>query len=891
MSSEGDRNLLFGILALQLDFVSREKLIAACSAWMKDKSHDLPAILVQQGAMDSGLCDLVQELVTRHLQLHHDDPLDSLAALELPDSICEDLIAITDPGRTGTLTMSRVEGGQDDETSTAWAVGETTSTGQRYQVLRFHRRGGLGEVFVAYDRELNREVALKEIQRRFAQCPISQSRFTLEAEVTGGLEHPGIVPVYGLGYYDDGRPYYAMRFIRGENLKTAIAQFYERSATRSPSDKAIEFRSFLQRLLDVCRAIEYAHSRKVLHRDIKPGNIMLGKYGETLVVDWGLASVSELEHQSPRAVEEGPLVPRLSDSGADRTTMGKALGTPAYMSPEQAAGRWDEIGPATDVYGLGATLYVILTGQAPFEGEHTSILEAVCQGEFPPPRRVRPQVPRALEAICLKAMAKRPDQRYASARELAADLERYLADEPVRAYPEPWMQRARRWTRRHRLAVSSVAVLLATSFLALAVGYGLVRHQRDLARQNAAMTREVIDQFLIRIGDDRWSRVPQFEPVRIEMVDRAVALYDQLLKQEPRDASLRSEAAMSLRRAANLYRMINRFDQADALYARSANLLEELVREHPRHQHYRMQWAELRCDQTEAMLRAFGPAAAEPICRKTREIAIAIRQDFPQSGAAQLIEARIQLTHADILYRLGQAMEAIDLAQAAAATFGEMSARWPQDWRFGMSATIANRNLAGIARETGRYELAKTALQRASRLARRTWELDPNDPNLQYNLAAVLAEQGRLSLATGEGLEQAQADFDQAIEMLEALGQQAPDTATYLRGMIEARMARGALHLTNDELSAASEDAQGARKLAEAFQQQSENAADSHQLLGLAWLLEGKVQQKLGRLPQARDSLSHSQDWIDRAQTINPQGPPRVLEAAAELENLRQILD
>ncbi len=891
MSNEGDRNLLFGILALQLDFVSREQLIAACSAWVKDKSHNLPAILVQQEVLDSALCDLVQELVTRHLQLHHDDPQESLAALDVSDSVREDLIAITDPGRTGTLTMSHALVEKDDDATATWTVGAATSTSQRYQVLRFHRRGGLGEVFVAYDRELNREVALKEIQRRFGHCPISQDRFTLEAEVTGGLEHPGIVPVYGLGHDDDGRPYYAMRFIRGENLKTAIARFYQQSGSQSPSDTAIEFRDFLRRLLDVCRAIEYAHSRKVLHRDIKPGNIMLGKYGETLVVDWGLARASGLEKKTPHAVDEGPLVPRLSDSGADRTTMGKAMGTPAYMSPEQAAGRWDELGPATDVYGLGATLYVILTGQAPFEGDHTSILTAVGQGEFPPPRRIRPQVPRALEAICLQAMARDPDQRYASAAELAADLERYLADQPVRAYPEPWMQRARRWTRRHRLAVSSVAVLLATSFLALAVGYGLVRHQRDLARENAAMTREVIDQFLIRIGDDRWSRVPQFEPLRIEMVDQAVALYDRLLTQQPRDVSLRSEAAMSLRRAANLYRMINRFDQAHALYARSAALLEGLVQEYPRDQQYRMQWAELRCDQTESMLRALGPAAAEPDCRETREIAAGIRRDFPDSAAARSIEARIQLTHADILYRLGQPTEAIDLAQAAAATFDEMSALWPQDWRFGMSATIANRNLASMARETDRLPLATTSLQRASNLARTLFQLDPEDLNLQYNLAAVLVEQGRLLQATGEHLEQAHADSDRAVEMLQVLVGQAPDTATYTRGLIEARMERGTLRLLQGEFSAAFEDAQLARELAERFQQQSDNAADSHRLLGVAWLLEAKVQQMLGNHQQARESLNSAQHWIDLALTINPQGPRQLIEAAAELEALRQILD
>ena len=161
--------------------------------------------------------------------------------------------------------------------------------------------GGLGEVFVARDTELNRDVALKEIQAQFAVEPRFRSRFEFEAEVTGGLEHPGIVPVYGLGHLPDGRPFYAMRFIKGNNLKEAIARFHEaeRQPGRDPGQSTLELRELLGRFIDVCDAIAYAHSRGVLHRDLKPGNIMLGKYGETLVVDWGLAKA--LEQSEPRA--------------------------------------------------------------------------------------------------------------------------------------------------------------------------------------------------------------------------------------------------------------------------------------------------------------------------------------------------------------------------------------------------------------------------------------------------------------------------------------------------------------------------------------------------------------------------------------------------------------
>src|SRR5262249_25584863 len=156
--------------------------------------------------------------------------------------------------------------------------------GRRFRILRPHASGGLGTVFVALDAELNREVALKEILPRHADDPESRRRFLLEAEITGGLEHPGIVPVYGLGIYEGGRPYYAMRFIRGDSLKEAIDRFHgDETLKRDSSRRTLELRDLLRRFTDVCNATEYAHSRGVLHRDLKPSNVILGKHGETLV--------------------------------------------------------------------------------------------------------------------------------------------------------------------------------------------------------------------------------------------------------------------------------------------------------------------------------------------------------------------------------------------------------------------------------------------------------------------------------------------------------------------------------------------------------------------------------------------------------------------------------
>jgi serine/threonine protein kinase len=363
------------------------------------------------------------------------------------------------------LTVQRVAvPGSRDELS-----GGVAPSRARFRVLRHHATGGLGEVYVAQDEELTREVALKEMRNEIAHDPQSRSRFLLEAEITGALEHPGVVPVYALGQYEDGRPYYVMRFIRGESLKEAIARFHAPGAVQQPGERALEFRKLLGRFLDACEAIAYAHSRGVLHRDIKPANIMLGPYGETLVVDWGLAK--PLDHSEKSAeLAEPPLQPS-SGSSLEPTEAGTAMGTPAYMSPEQAAGRLDQLGGASDVYGLGATLYHLLTGQPPVWGEHqASIFRKVIAGEIPRPCSVQPRIPPALEAVCLKAMALEPGDRYLSPRALADDLEHWLADEPVSAHPEPWVRRLGRWARRHRPLVTGAAALLVTAVVALSIG-------------------------------------------------------------------------------------------------------------------------------------------------------------------------------------------------------------------------------------------------------------------------------------------------------------------------------------------------------------------------------------------------------------------------------------
>eukprot|EP00913_Durusdinium_trenchii_P005655 g5273.t1 len=359
---------------------------------------------------------------------------------------------------------------EDDHTADDRSAG-------RYDVGEPLAAGGIGEIFVARDTELQREVVVKWLQKRWLHNSENRKRFEMEAEITGRLEHPGVIPVYGFGKNKSGEPYYAMRFVRGNTLEDAISTFHE-SATRDGSEfQTTEFQKLMRTFLAVCQTIAYAHSRKVVHRDIKPANIMLGAFGETLVVDWGLAKPLDEESEDDRDTTHDRLNPATAET-IQHTIDGSAKGSPIYMSPEQARGDARNIRETSDVYSLGATLYLLMTGRRPIEGRNlVEYLEAVKQGQFQPPRAIRADVPKPLEAICLKAMRKNPADRYASAQELADDVELFLADEPVSAWTEPWGVRARRWVRKHRTMVVSSVVALVMAVL----GLGFLNYQASVA--------------------------------------------------------------------------------------------------------------------------------------------------------------------------------------------------------------------------------------------------------------------------------------------------------------------------------------------------------------------------------------------------------------------------
>ncbi len=499
MSSHAtDRNLLAGMLALQMEFINQQQLISALHAWMLQKSQGIEAILRAQGAISGEVEDFLASIIKKYAEKSGDDLTKAIADLSNPSSLEASLMSI-DPSLDRTLQSVRDQRRRNANTEATFvhqsANDGSISTVRRFRVIRPHAKGGLGQVSVAADLELNREVALKEMQQTFWGDAASKQRFLVEAEITGRLEHPGIVPVYSLGTTAKGLPFYVMRFIQGRSLKDELVSFHQSPANSDVDGYRTGLRKLLRRLVDVCNAMEYAHSRGVLHRDLKPSNIMLGKYGETLVVDWGLAkSVGKSERY--QNTEEPTVVPSSSDD-SNETRQGLAVGTLAYMSPEQAEGRHEVLGPATDVYCLGGTLYSILTGKTPIDpGSSEGMMQAIRRGAIKPPREIRHDIPVALEAICMKALRLKPKDRYESASLLAADIENWLADEPVNAYREPMTVRAQRWIRKHREIATAVGVAVLALCLSLSVIAVLISSQNrslKLARDREAEARRLAE--------------------------------------------------------------------------------------------------------------------------------------------------------------------------------------------------------------------------------------------------------------------------------------------------------------------------------------------------------------------------------------------------------------
>lgn len=758
-----DRNLLFGVLALQADLLDAARFAEACSAWAGRKDVPLADLLVERGWLTTADRADVDKLLERKLKKHKGDARASLAEVT-SDPVKRSLAGLDDANVKQSL-MGLTESSPQGLVLVSTTAYEPEKR-DRYALSRLHATGGIGRVWLARDANLGRDVALKELRPERADIPNVWARFLREAQVTGQLEHPGIVPIYEVGKRtQDQQPFYTMRFVHGRTLAEAAAAYHKRRSTGEAAPT--ELRALLIAFVGVCNVTAYAHSRGVLHRDLKPQNVVLGDYGEVIVLDWGLAKlIGEADEEA---------APLQLAAETDATMQGQVLGTPAYMAPEQAEGRLDQLGPASDVYGLGAILYEILTGIPPFRGNNTEeVLRSVVHETPTRPRSIARGVPAALEAICLKALDKKPATRYASAKELADEAQRWLADEPVAAYREPVTIRAGRWARRHRTGVAVAVALLVTGAAALGVSTILVSRQKARAEANFRFARGAVDDMYTQVAEKWLAQESRMEPIQREFLLKALHFYEQLAQPQGSSAEMRLEAGKAARRVGAIQHRLGANTAAETAYRSSIETFRALIAEG--------QGLAPRVELLEALNRygwliwAVG-RLPDDILGEARDLGESLTQnpEAPMKVREQLATAHSVL--AIVAMACGRFADA-EAAHSRALSLREALAR--------DAPTIENREAVGrshyhyarLFQRTGKFRESEAEFRRAVECAAAVSADAPREPRPRLELANDLIERAGLMALLGRAKE-AEVDLRRGLVLTEALQADFPSVGEY----------------------------------------------------------------------------------------------------------------
>jgi serine/threonine-protein kinase len=652
-----------------------------------------------------------------------------------------------------------------------------------------------------------------------------------------------------------------MRFIRGESMDEAIRRLHEDRTQRAFE---VELRKLMNRFLDVCNALEYAHSRGVVHRDIKPSNIMLGRYGETSVVDWGLAKYvgRDEKHRDPI---ETALVPGESGSYA-KTAMGSAVGTIQYMSPEQAAGSTDVVGPQSDIYSLGATLYALLCGQPPIAPSGSTdnldtLKHRLNTGDYPKPRQLHSRVPAALEAICLKAMSLRPEARYATARALAADVEAWMADEPVQAWREPLRLRLGRWMRRHRTLATGAAVAASVALVSLLVGIVFLSASRErerAARQQAVhnfqLARDAVDQYLTKVSEDERLQGKALEPLKRELLETARHFYDEFVKQAANDPGLRADLEFDRGRAycrlAYLTGELGSKQKAIDLARTSMAIFASLHESFPTNEDYAFELAD-RYNDVGAFHHQMGQVdEAERHYLEAAKRFGALSKEHPErlEFANSLGQTRNNL---GLLYEATLRTADARLAQESARnTFQRMSNKAPHNVRYRYHLASSLHNLARLHQVEGRVAMAESAFEESSQLLTTLIDMQQPEPDWIYLLGMNQNHRGWL-YESSQRLDEAAEVLQDGLQRLERLVDTYPDVPKYQRVFATIRNQYGRVQLLQGDSDAAATSFQTALQLCQPLAEAEPGVAGNQDLLA-------RIHYNLGWLSLEQEDLASS---------------------------------
>jgi tetratricopeptide (TPR) repeat protein/tRNA A-37 threonylcarbamoyl transferase component Bud32 len=670
-----------------------------------------------------------------------------------------------------------------------------------YELLELLGRGGMGEVYKARHLRLNRLVALKAVWRVEAD---RADRFLVEAEAAARLRHPNIVQIHEI-VEAEGRRYLALEYVGGGSLDRRLD-----GTPRPPRDSAE-----LIRVLAL--AVQHAHGQGIIHRDLKPANVLLDDPVEP-----------SSPGPAPKIADFG--IARLTDTRDGPTRDGEILGTPAYMAPEQAAGQSERIGPATDVYSLGVILYELVTGRVPFRGLDTiDTLLMVRTQEPVPPRRLNPKVPRDLETICLKCLAKDPARRYATAGGLAEELGRWLDGRPIVARPVGPIGRLGLWARR-RPAIAALAAALAVvavaAFAAITVQWRQARANYIASEANLAVAREAIDQFT-RFGDDRLLNQPHLVPIRREMLEAARVFYQRFADGHSGRPAFREDLARSLYNLGKIEGELGNPGPAIAHLERAAAI----------------------CD---ALARASAPAFA------AEYRALAARCEY-QLGA--MLMARDELGPArERLERALRRQQALADARPTPERLDDLSRTYDR--------------LGKVSNRAGDHETAATLFADGLETCDRWARLAPDSEDVAYRRAGLLNGIARARVEGGSHAE-GEALFHRALELLEALHREHPENASYAADVLAVSSNLGymAQNVAPVDLERALAYYERSRSLIDRLVALYSSVAEHWERLGILYGNLGNVYARLGRADEARALYLSGQDRLRERVRLHPDQP------------------
>jgi tetratricopeptide (TPR) repeat protein len=622
-----------------------------------------------------------------------------------------------------------------------------------YEVLGVLGKGGMGVVYKARQVGLERLVALKMILHAGHAGAEERQRFRTEAEAVARLTHPHIVQIHEVGEHQ-GLPYFSLEFCAGGSLDQKL-----NGTPQAPREAA--------QLVEVLAgAVDAAHRQGIVHRDLKPANVLLTQDGQPKITDFGLA--------------------KKTDTGVGQTQSGAILGTPSYMAPEQAAGKNREVGPAADVYALGAILYEMLTGRPPFKAvTPLDTLVLVMTEEPVPPRRLQPAVPRDLETICLKCLHKEPARRYAGALALAEDLQRFLRGEPIYARPLGRSGRLWRWCRRKPLTAGLIAALLLVGLLGLAGMTYLWRlAEARLARadRESARARRAVNEFFTKVSDNQDLKNHGLEEFRKQLLATARDYYDEFVQDQDQDPGLQAERGGSYRRLARITAEIGSQPEAILLHEKARDIFEALAGAHPGVAEYRYQWA--RSFTSLALLYLDGGRIkdAEAAFHSSLRLLDRLTHDNPENADFRNEQAFV-FNNLGIFYRkTDEPAQARQAYEKARDVLDVLAREYPDAPQYrGLLAAVYS-NLGNVYKDLREVKQAGKAHRQALDIQDRLVRDYPRVPAYRDNQANFLNNLGTAYQEVGE-LGKAEEAIQKAFRIWETLAREHPDIFAYQAGL------------------------------------------------------------------------------------------------------------